>query len=67
MLLYIIIYTIQRVTNIELQETTVKETFIKYDVEIHRRLKDYYRGYYGSNPNPNYWSNLVEEDLDFEE
>ena len=39
--------TVQRVTNFEPQETTVKDTFIKYDVEIHQSLKADDRGYDG--------------------
>ena len=44
--------TVQRVINLELQETTVKDTFIKYYVEIHRRLKTDDRGYDGEKTKP---------------
>ena len=59
--------TVQRVTNLELQETSVKEIFVKYDVEIHRRLKADDRGYEGSKPNPKDWADMLEEDPDFAE
>ena len=31
--------TVQRVTNLEMSTREVKETFVKFDVEIHHRLK----------------------------
>ena len=57
--------TVQRVTNLELQERSVKETFVKFDAEIHRRLKADDRGYEGSKPNPQDWADMMEEDPDF--
>ena len=59
--------TVQRVTNLEAQENNVKELFVHYDVEIHRRLKLEDRGYEGSKPDPKDWADLFEEDPDFAE
>ena len=59
--------TVQRVTNLEQQEKDTHEAFVKFDVEIHRRLKCEYRGYEGSKPNPSDWTDLMEEDPDFKE
>ena len=43
------------------------ETFVKFDVEIHRRLICDDRGYEGSKPNPSDWTDLLDEDPDFKE
>ena len=59
--------TVQRVTELEQQEKNTQETFVKFDVEIHRRLKCDDRGYEGSKPNPSDWTDLLEEDPDFKE
>ena len=59
--------TVQRVTNLELQERLVTETFVKFDAEIHRRLKADDRGYDGSKPNPKDWADMLDEDPDFKE
>ena len=59
--------TVQRVTNLEMNTREVKETFVKFDVEIHRRLKSNERGYNGDKPNPEDWSDLLEEDAEFRE
>jgi len=59
--------TVQRVTNLELQERSVTETFVKFDAEIHRRLKADDRGYDGSKPNPKDWADMLDEDPDFKE
>ena len=47
-------------TNIELQKTTVKDTFIKYDAGIHQSLKYDDIKYDGANPNPTDWDDLTE-------
>ena len=59
--------TVQRVTNLELQETQYKEMFVEFDAEIHRRLKVDDRGYVGSKPNPEDWTDMFAEDPDFKE
>ena len=59
--------TVQRVTNLEMNTREIKETFVKFDVEIHRRLKSNERGYNGDKPNPEDWSDLLEEDAEFRE
>ena len=59
--------TVQRVTNLEMNTREIKETFVKFDVEIHRRLKSDERGYNGDKPNPEDWSDLLEEDAEFRE
>ena len=59
--------TVQRVTNLEAQENNVKELFVHYDAEIHRRFKQEDRGFEGSKPDPKDWADLFEEDSDFAE
>ena len=41
---------VQLVLNLELSTDEVKEIFVKFDVEIHRRLKEYNCRYEGSKP-----------------
>ena len=61
--------TVQRVTELEKKTHEVKETFVKFDAKIHRRLKSdvrgYCGGYCGDKPNPQDWADLLEEDEDF--
>ena len=45
----------------------MKEMFVKFDADIHRRLKADDRGYEGSKPNPKDWADMMEEDPDFKE
>ena len=65
--------TVQRVINLEVEDNNIKELFIRYDSEIHRRLESEDRGYEGSKLDPQDWANFFEEDpdldkeLDFEE
>ena len=59
--------TVQRVTNLERQKIDIKELFVKFDVEIHQRLKEPARTYEGAKPNPQDWADLLEEDDDFAE
>ena len=46
---------LHRLTNLELSTDEVKETFVKFDAEIHRRLNTFNKGYEGSKPSPNIW------------
>ena len=46
---------VQLVLNLELSTDEVKEIFVKFDVEIHRRLKEYNCRYEGSKPSPQDW------------
>ena len=57
--------TVQRVTNLELQTTQVKDLFTKFDKNISIRLKDKDRTYQRSKPNPDDWSDLIENDQEF--
>ena len=59
--------TVQRVTNLELSTSEVKDTFSKFDQVIHQKLKSEHRGYVGDKPNPDDWADLMEEDEDFRE
>ena len=59
--------TVQRVTDMEIQKRDINEIFVKFDVEIHRRLKAEQRGYEGAKPDPEQWADLMEEDEDFAE
>ena len=59
--------TVQKVTTLELQGKSVKEMFVKFDVEIYRRLKADDRGHKGSKPNTQDWVGMLEEDPDFAE
>ena len=59
--------TLQKVTNLEVSTDEVKETFVKFDAEIHRRLKSGNRGYEESKPSPQDWADTLEEDSDFSE
>ena len=58
--------TVQRVPQLELNTTNVKEIFVKFDAEIHRRLKSEPRVYDGDKPNPQNWADLLEEDEDLQ-
>ena len=59
--------TVQRVTNLEQEEKDTQETFVKFNAELHRRLKCEDRGYEGAKPRPEDWTDLLEEDPDFKE
>ena len=59
--------TVQRVTNLELQTTKVKDLFTQFDKNICDRLKDKDRTYRGSKPNPEDWSDLIDNDKEFAE
>ena len=55
------------ITNLELSNDKVKETFVNFDTEIHRRIKADNHGYEGSKPSPQDWADMLEEDPDFVE
>ena len=40
---------------------------MKFDTEIHRRIKTDNSGYKEYKPNPQYWADIFEEDPDFSE
>ena len=60
-------FTVQRVTNLEKQTTSVKDIFSSFDAKIKEKLKVIDRGYVGDRPNPEDWAELFEEDEDFRE
>ena len=57
--------TVQRVTNLELSTSSVKDIFDNFDKKIHHKLKNEERGYVGNKPNPDDWADLMEDDEDF--
>jgi len=57
--------TVQRVTNLELQTDEVKKTVKELDDEINRRFKEEDMPQDGDKPDPELWSDLIEEDEDF--
>ena len=59
--------TVQRVTNLELSTSAIKDTFDKFDQVIHQKLKSENRGYVGDKPNPDDWADLIDQDEDFRE
>ena len=59
--------TVQRVTNLELSTSSVKDIFDKFDQKIYHKLKPKDNVYAGGKPNPEDWSYLLEEDDDFKE
>ena len=59
--------SVQRVTNLEMSTTTVKDIFDNFDRKIHDKLKCEQRGYLGDKPNPEDWADLIDEDDDFRE
>jgi hypothetical protein len=59
--------TVQRVTDLERTTTSTKDIFAQFDLAISNKLKLVDRGYSGDKPNPEDWSDLLEEDDDFRE
>ena len=58
--------SVQRVTNLELSTSIVKDTFAKFDERIRLKIRPTKeRGYIGDKPNPEDWNDLIEEDEDF--
>ena len=53
------------ITNIELSPDEAKETFVKFDAEIHRRIKVDNCRYKRSKKSPKYWADMLEEDIKF--
>ena len=58
---------VHRVTNLQVYTDEVKETFAKFDTEIHQRIKADNRGYKLSKPIPQDLTDMSEEDTDFAE
>ena len=59
--------TVQRVTNLELETKSVQEIFHEFDESIHSKLKYSKDLYIGDKPNPDRWSELIDNDDDFRE
>ena len=59
--------TVQRVTNLEMTTSSVKDTFNKFDQAIAEKFKSDHRGYLGEKPNPDNWADLLESDEDFQD
>ena len=57
--------TVQRVRNLELSTSPVKDIFDKFDQKIYHELKLEECVYAGNKPNPNDWADLIENDEDF--
>ena len=58
---------VHQVTNIELSTDQAKENFVKFDTEIHRRLKSENYGHKRSKRSPQDWANMLEEDPKFDD
>ena len=59
--------TVQRVTELEKNTNDIKEIFVKFDVEIHRRLKSDAHKFTGDKPDPEDWADMLKEDPEFAE
>ena len=60
--------TVQRVTNINKTDSEVKDTFQKFDGAMQKKIKSCSEGgYIGDKPNPDHWSELIQNDSDFRE
>ena len=60
--------TVHRVTNIEKTTAEVKYTFQTLDEAMQKKMKICSEdGYIGDKPNPDHWSDLIENDSDFRE
>jgi len=59
--------SVQRVTQLELQTPEYKDMFSDFDKSIKDKLKEKDRGYAGSKPNPEDWTDLTEFDSVFNE
>ena len=57
--------TIQRVTNLKLSTTAVQETFKSFDDRIHSKFKTGPFAYHGDKPNPEDWTEHMDNDEDF--
>ena len=59
--------TVQRVTELEKSTAATKDIFAQFDLAISNKLKLIDRGYSGDKPNPEDWTDLLDEDEDFRE
>ena len=59
--------TVQNITNLEKETDEVKETIKDFDTEISRQFKEEDLAYDGAKPNPEDWSEYLENDPDFQE
>ena len=60
--------TVQRITNLEKETDEIKDSIKEFDAEISRRFKEEEElTYDGSKPNPEDWSEYLENDPDFQE
>jgi hypothetical protein len=60
--------TVQRITNVEKETDEFKESISEFDIEISRRFKEGEDlAYDGAKPNPEDWSEYLENDPDFQE
>ena len=57
--------TVQRVTNLEMSTSSVKDIFSQFDATIAAKCKSPERGYVGDKPNPEDWADLLHTDEDF--
>ncbi len=61
--------TVQRITNLEKETDEVKQSIAEFDTDINRRFKEEEKDltYDGAKPNPEDWSEYLENDADFQE
>ena len=59
--------TVQRVTNLELSTSSVKDTFRIFDEKVGKRFNTSERGYIGNKPDPVDWADMIDNDPDFAE
>jgi hypothetical protein len=61
--------TSQRVTNLEKETDEVKQSVNEFDVEVNQRFKEEEKDftYDGAKPNPEDWSECLENDAEFQE
>ena len=60
---------VQRVTNPDKETDEVKQSINEFDVEVNRRFKEEEKDFThdGAKPNPEDWSECLENDADFQE
>jgi hypothetical protein len=61
--------TVQRITNLDKETDEVKQSVNEFDVEVSRRFKEEEKDftYDGAKPNPEDWSEYLENDAEFQE
>jgi hypothetical protein len=61
--------TVQRITNLDKETDEVKQSVNEFDVEVSRRFKEEEKDftYDGAKPNPEDWSEYLENDVEFQE